>query len=143
MGIKDYPHFCICRIILCNNKQFFLFSNMFLRQFKILKVSHESTQSIFCFDLPNFVLAGRFHAVEKDAYSAIEVRGFEIFPSNIPNVIKKEAIYTQSLNYKGFRFYSHFKIFPTLSHLCFDHWWSYFDVIHHILAVLVLPLSLA
>ena len=29
---------------------------------------------------------------------------------------------TQSLNYKGFRFYSHFKIFPMISHyaLCTD-----------------------
>ena len=60
-------------------------------------MSQDSTQSIFCFYLPNFVLAGRFHAVEKDTYSAIEVIGFEIFPSNIPNVIKKEAIFSNIL----------------------------------------------
>ena len=53
------------------------------------------------------------------------------------------VLYTQSLNYKGFRFYSHFKISPMLSYLCCLHWWSYFDVVNQILAMLVLPLLLA
>ena len=67
--IKDYPHFCICWIILCNKMQTLFFSNMFLKQFKILRLSlgadSRSMQLIFCFDLPNFVLTGRFHAVKK------------------------------------------------------------------------------
>ena len=45
--------------------QIFFFSNMFLKQFNSLGADSRSTQLIFCFDLPNFVLTGRFHAVEK------------------------------------------------------------------------------
>ena len=64
-SIKVYPQFDICRIFLCNNLQI-LFSK---KSFKISFIVHLkktlSTQLIFCFDLPNFVLTGRFHAVEK------------------------------------------------------------------------------
>ena len=51
------------------------------------------------------------------------------------------VLYTQSFNYKGFRFYSHFKISTMLSYYadCFDGH-NLIDVILHILAVLVLPL---
>ena len=34
--------------------------------------------AFFCFDLPNFVLAGRFHAVHTDRCSAIDMYNFVI-----------------------------------------------------------------
>ena len=51
------------------------------------------------------------------------------------------VLYTQSLKYKGIRLYSHFKIFPMISHyaLCTDG----HDLILHILAAFVLPLFIA
>ena len=52
-----------------------------LKPKKSLKECHKILHNqFFCFDLPNFVLAGRFYAVKKDAYSAIEVIGFENYP---------------------------------------------------------------
>ena len=53
--------------------QTFFFSNIVLKQFKILRLSLDATQSVFYFDLAKFVLVGRFHAV---TCSAIEDIGF-------------------------------------------------------------------
>ena len=70
-------------------------SNPFLKQFKILRLSLEATQSIFYFDLANFVLAGRFHAVLLSNWR----HRFREFPRYSWEWLKFEADVKQGLLY--------------------------------------------
>ena len=52
--------------------------------------------AFFCFDLPNFVLAARFYAVNTSEYSANEVRGFAMLPSIVAFATEKASLYTKA-----------------------------------------------
>ena len=66
---KSYPrhnntHFHIWKIYFYNYIEFFMIIAFFKAEKSIFLLSCESTQSIFCFDLPNFVHAGILYAVD-------------------------------------------------------------------------------